>query len=53
MSINTAVAMNVAGDLVAVYVGADPALFVNGEPTQLADDGLTLPNGGRIEFQVA
>jgi hypothetical protein len=50
VSINTAVAMAVAGDRVGVYTGEDPALHVNGEPTALVDGTATpLPQGGRIE----
>jgi hypothetical protein len=52
-SINTAVATNVAGDRVGIYVGAQPALMVNGQPTTLDDGSLPLPGGGRVERQGA
>jgi hypothetical protein len=53
VSINTAVATNVAGDRVGIYVGAQPALMVNGQPTTLDDGSLPLPGGGRVERQGA
>jgi von Willebrand factor type D domain len=52
-SINTAVATNVAGDHVGIYVGSQPALSVNGQPTTLDDGSLPLPRGGRVERQEA
>jgi hypothetical protein len=52
VSINTAVAMDVAGDRVGVYVGEEPALHVNGTPTALADEALPLPGGGLVGRQV-
>lgn len=52
-SMNTAVATHVAGDRVGVYVGMQPALEVNGQPTALDDGSLPLPGGGRVERQGA
>ena len=52
-SMNTAVATHVAGDRVGVYVGRQPALEVNGQPTALDDGSLPLPRGGRVERQGA
>ncbi len=48
VSVNTAVAMNVNGDRVGVYLGRSPELYVNGQPTEMADVTLDLENGGRI-----
>jgi hypothetical protein len=52
-SMNTALAANVAGDHVGVYVGRQLALQVNGQPTELGDGSLPLPRGGRVERQGA
>jgi hypothetical protein len=52
-SMNTAVATNVAGDRVGVYVARQPALEVNGQPTTLGDESHPLPRGGRVERQGA
>ncbi|CAG0942067.1 partial Alpha-agarase, partial [Anaerolineae bacterium] len=49
VSIQNAVAMNVAGDRVGVYIGRSPALYVNGQLTTLASEFAVLPGGGRIE----
>ena len=49
VSIQSALAMNVSGDRVGVYVGRSPALYVNGEPTILTDSMLLLPSGGAVE----
>lgn len=49
VSIQSALAMNVSGDSVGVYVGRSPALYVNGEPTLLTDGMLFLPSGGVVE----
>lgn len=48
VSVNTAVAMNVNGDRVGVYIGRTPELYVNGEPTNVTTGTLDLFNGGRI-----
>jgi len=53
VSINTAVATNVAGDRVGVYVGTQPPLWINGQPTTLDGESLSLPHGGRVERQGA
>ena len=50
-SMNTALATNVAGDRVGVYVARQPALEVNGQPTALGDGSLSLPQGGRVARQ--
>ncbi len=47
VSVNSAVAMNVAGDKVGVYVDRSPALYVNGSPTSLGSEALLLPGGGQ------
>jgi hypothetical protein len=52
-SMNTAVATNVAGDHVGVYVATQPALWVNGQPTTLDEGSLPLPRGGHVERQGA
>jgi hypothetical protein len=49
VSIQSALAMNVSGDRVGVYLGRSPALYVNGEPTVLTEGMLSLPSGGAIE----
>jgi hypothetical protein len=48
VSINSAVAMNVNGDMVGVYLGRTPSLYVNGLPATLDPAGLQLPFGGQI-----
>jgi len=48
VSVQNAVAMNVAGDQVEVYVGRTPALYVNGLPTELDAEGMSLPSGGNV-----
>lgn len=50
VSANTAVAMRVSGDRVGVYAGAEPALMVNGEPTELPAGTLDLTGGGHVAF---
>lgn len=48
ISMNTAIAMNVAGDRVGMYrVGGIPTLFLNGKATQLPGP-LPLPHGGLV-----
>ena len=49
VSINSTVAMNVAGDKVGVYLGRTPPLYVNGVPSTLTGEVVQLPNGGQIE----
>jgi RHS repeat-associated protein len=49
VSVNTAAAMNVAGDRIGIYVGRDPALYINGVPTSLLGSQ-SLPQGGQISF---
>jgi len=49
VSVNSAVAMNVAGDRIGIYNDRDPALYINGVPTLIAND-LMLPNGGIIRI---
>lgn len=49
VSVMSAVTMNIAGDRVGVYVGRTPDLYVNGAPTALASNAISLPNGGRVE----
>lgn len=48
VAINTAVAMNVAGDRVGVYAERSSALYVNSEATELSGSSLSLPNGGTV-----
>ncbi|MBW4651490.1 MAG: VWD domain-containing protein [Kaiparowitsia implicata GSE-PSE-MK54-09C] len=54
LSLNTAVALNVAGDRVGFYVQNFPdadtstPLRINGRPVTLRDNTLTLPRGGTI-----
>jgi len=47
-SVNTAVAMRVAGDRVAVYLERSPHLVINGTPTPFNGGRIDLPNGGAI-----
>ena len=49
VSIQSALAMNVSGDRVGVYVGRSPALYINGEPTILTEGIMLLPSGGVVE----
>lgn len=49
VSVNTAVAMDIGGDRVGVYLGQDPPLFVNGQQTDLNGRAMNLTNGGQIE----
>jgi hypothetical protein len=55
-SLNTATAMNVAGDRVAIYANEKPdnistsALRVNGEAIQLTRSVFFLPNGGTVRY---
>ena len=48
LSVNTAVAMQVSGDRVGVYVDRSPDLYINGESTSLEAGALDLPNGGTV-----
>jgi hypothetical protein len=48
VSNTTAVAMNVAGDRVGIYLGQTPPLRLNGQPVALRDPSLPLGNGGRV-----
>jgi von Willebrand factor type D domain len=50
VSLNTAAAANVAGDRVSLDTEQEPSLHVNGEPTTVPADGITLPNGGQVSF---
>lgn len=50
VSINTAVAMNVAGDRVGVYLDRSPQLYVNGVPTASSGRRIDLPKGGAVFF---
>ena len=49
VSVNTAVAMNIAGDRVGIYLGEDPPLFVNGLQSALTGQAMKLENGGQIQ----
>lgn len=54
LSLNTAVAMNVCGQRVAVYATNAPdnrgtTLWVNGNPTRVDGDALALENGGEVQ----
>lgn len=55
-SLNTAVAMNVAGDRVAIYANEKPdnnsntALRVNGAPVNITRNTYFLPHGGTIRY---
>ena len=48
VSVNTAVAMDVSGDRVGVYLDRSPGLFLNGDPSALETGSLALPHGGRV-----
>lgn len=48
VSVNTAVAMNVAGDRVAVYAHPSPRLYINGVVAASPDGRIALPNGGVV-----
>ncbi|MBN9086118.1 MAG: VWD domain-containing protein [Reyranella sp.] len=48
ISTNIAVALNVAGDRVAVYVRQPSALRVNGRPVASLEQPMHLPNGGTV-----
>lgn len=52
LSINTAMAVNVNGDHVGVYVKRSPGLYVNGQPGELTTttSPLLLPNGGKVHL---
>jgi hypothetical protein len=49
IAVSIAVALRVAGDRVGLYLGRTPALYVNGEPTELGLNPIELPGGGRVE----
>lgn len=55
-SLNTAVAMNVAGDRVAIYANEKPdnisntALRINGAPVNISRNTYFLPHGGTIRY---
>ena len=49
VSINTAAAMNVAGDTLEFYLDPEPRFFVNGVRTDLPSTDLQLPLGGVVE----
>src|SRR5712691_8425943 len=51
VSVNTAVAMNVAGDRVGIYGDATPALRLDGVPTTVGSEILQLAHGGQIRQQ--
>lgn len=48
VSINTAVAMTVAGDTLEFYLDPEPTLLVNGTVTDLPDGALDLSQGGVV-----
>ena len=48
VSVNTAVAMNVSGDRVGIYLDRIHELYVNGIPTELQNEYFQLINGGYI-----
>ncbi len=48
VSVNTAAAMNVAGDRVGIYLDRSPRLYVNGAPVTLDGERLDLANGGAV-----
>ena len=48
VTINTATAMNVAGDRVGVYLARSPQLYINGTPTPFNGERIDLPNGGAV-----
>ncbi|HEV7665921.1 MAG TPA: VWD domain-containing protein, partial [Chloroflexota bacterium] len=50
ISIATAVAMNVAGDRVGIYLKRTPKLMVNGTPMTLRVGATPLPKGGQIKY---
>ena len=49
VTINTAVAADVAGDRVGVYAAEPAYLVVNGRPVEARDAARALPNGGMVE----
>jgi hypothetical protein len=49
VSVNTAVAMNVMGDRLGIYLNRSPGLYLNGDAIVVdADTELVLPHGGRV-----
>lgn len=48
VAVNKAVAMNVNGDIVGIYDGQSPPLYVNGSPTLVPGLPLELAGGGRV-----
>lgn len=48
VTVNTAVAMNVNGDRVGIYLNKLQSVIVNGNEVSLTDYGVALPNGGFI-----
>jgi hypothetical protein len=48
ISVNTALAMNVAGDRVGLYPDRSQRLYINGVPTAVHNGRVTLPNGGVV-----
>lgn len=49
VAVNTAVAMSVARDTVAIYLKPSPSLYINNEKIRLPFGTLILPNGGSIK----
>lgn len=52
LSLNTAVAMNVCGQRVAIYVSSPNSsalVRVNGQPTTITDGAIALENGGEVQ----
>ena len=48
-SIITAVASNVAGDRVGIYLGNEPTVRINGNIAVFPSDVISLPHGGKVE----
>ena len=48
VAVNTAVAMNVAGDTLEFYLKPSPTFFINGAETPLPTSEVSLPHGGAL-----
>jgi VWD domain-containing protein len=51
VSVTTAIAMDVAGDHVAIYVGQEVPLRLNHQPRPLSEPTISLPHGGQVQQQ--
>jgi hypothetical protein len=51
VSVSTAIAMNVSGDIVSVYGSSSTPTYINHRPSELGNSPIPLSHGGRVEKQ--